>query len=184
MIAWKPYCKIGDICRLGAFEIQAAKAGGIARQEAREAARSATVRRKGDATREGNIKIHVDGFAGELAFCRLHNCWPDLSIGRTEPGDAVCAGGIVVDVKTRDQDWDLIVMPGKRGYDDAVDVFALMIGSFPGPYKFAGVMGRTELIQDHRIRRLGNGKESYLAKQSELVDLSTWYVAQRARPAA
>jgi hypothetical protein len=50
-----------------------------------------------------------------------------------------------------------------------VDFYALMTGTFPGPYTFRGVIAKEHIIQPHKLGLLC-GYKSYMAEQSELTD--------------
>jgi len=108
----------------------------------------------------------LEGIAAEIAFAKMHNCYPDLEIGHRPPDDCMLHSGRSVDVKaTRHAAGKLIAVRWKT---ESVDSFALMIGSFPS-YRFAGMMTAKELLSADRLGTLPGGKVvSYLANQSEL----------------
>jgi hypothetical protein len=174
VIKWRPFPKIGATYRLNPVERWLAEHIGAERQNARVGAESKNVRRNPAVSDQD---MHRNGMGGELAFCALHNCYPDLTIGSTRAEDDMVAGGILVDVKARPAQWhDLPIMPEKgQGSAESVDVYALMIGEFPGPYRFAGVIGRAEAVNDSHFSPNGlKHGPVWLVKQSELIDLNTW----------
>lgn len=99
--------------------------------------------------------IELEGVAGELAFCKLFNVMPDMSVGarsaidKTDKGDALVEN-TTVDVKTtRKRDTKLIVGQNKK-YND-VELYALMLGEFPN-YTFLGFTSKKFLMQDINLR--------------------------------
>lgn len=111
----------------------------------------------------------LEGFGGEMAFCKLFNVYPDLKVQvtnqQTDTGDCVLPNGKVIDVKTtKYKNGKLLAAKWKTCED--IDAYALMVGTFPS-YKFMGFMSRQELLQDSRLTNLGHG-EGYAAHQSEL----------------
>jgi hypothetical protein len=103
----------------------------------------------------------------------MFNVYPDLtvqvrsSIDGTDQGDAVLRDGRTVDVKsTRYFTGRLLAVRWKK---QNVDLFALMIGTFP-TYTFKGFMKSEELLKEERIGNLGHGN-GYIAQQHELKDL-------------
>lgn len=120
--------------------------------------------------------IDLEGFAAEIAFCQIHNSYPYVEIvtrGPLPDWDVIVADGITVEVKSTTYKTGKLLLPvGKE--NDSVDVYALMIGSFPGPYYLKGFMGHDELIRPERIAEQRRG-QAYEATQQELIDLADWY---------
>lgn len=129
----------------------------------------------------GNAKIgsqsdevtDLEGFAAEMAFCKLFNVYPDFSVqprssvAGEDDGDARLRDGRSVDVKgTKYPNGKLVAVPWKK---PQVDLFALMVGSFP-KYEFKGFMRRDDLLQTARLGTLGYGP-TYIAAQKELQPL-------------
>jgi hypothetical protein len=110
----------------------------------------------------------LEGVAGEVAFCKLFNLYPDFSIQvRASCDDKADANlcGLLIDVKTTMyRSGKLLAAIWKT--DSKADVFALMTGEFPN-YVFCGFMDRTELLRPERIGNLGHG-DTYIAEQIEL----------------
>ena len=119
------------------------------------------------------VTIDLEGVAGELAFCKMFNLYPDLDTDRMPPYpefDAVLRDGWTVDVKTtRYGDGKLLVDVRKGRKVDGVDFYCLMTGEFPGPYVFRGFMAKSILVRTERVR-LMRGHEAYVAEQGELED--------------
>lgn len=119
--------------------------------------------------------VDLEGIAGEIAFCKLFNVYPDLDTDREPPHpiyDAVIPPppGFRIDVKTTKYDTGKLLVDARKGKKtDGVDFYALMTGSFPGPYTFRGFIAREQIIQPHKLGLLC-GYKSYMAEQSELTD--------------
>ena len=110
----------------------------------------------------------LEGIGGEVAFCKLFNLYPDISIevrsSKTDKGDAVL-NGLVIDVKTtKYKKGRLLAAPWKEA---SVDLYALMIGQIDTGYYFKGFMSYSELVKDERLLDLGHG-QGYAAEQHEL----------------
>lgn len=145
----------------------------LAVQEAAEgrhrACRSASVP-NGRRNPAGDLATDLEGLAGEFAFCRLFNVYPDFVIGVRPPFDATLPGGWRVDVKTTSHEHGcLLVLPGHL----TADVYALMIGTFPGSYSFRGFALRAD-VEAAPIEDPGYGAAHRL-RQAELVVFDrTW----------
>jgi len=118
--------------------------------------------------------VDLEGIAGELAFCRLFNVYPDIDTDREPPHplyDAVIPPppGFRIDVKTTKYETGKLLVDARKGSKtDSVDFYVLMTGSFPGPYTYRGMIARETIIAPHRIEII-KGYRSYVAIQSELV---------------
>jgi hypothetical protein len=118
---------------------------------------------------ESDEYIDLEGFAGELAFCKIFNVFPDLEIfSRTSSedfGDATYLNK-QIDIKTTSHRHGRLI--ATRWTKNNVQAYALMVGEFP-EYEFKGFMSKKEFIKEDRIDNLGKGK-LYLAYQNELVE--------------
>jgi hypothetical protein len=117
--------------------------------------------------KQSDEETDLEGIAAEIAFCKLMNVFPDLSIytrnSSQDDGD-VTVNGFRVDVKTtKYHTGRLVAVPWKK---PNVDYFALIVGSFP-TYELKGFMRSEELLTKSRLKDLGYGKV-YAASQSEL----------------
>ena len=113
---------------------------------------------------QSNEQTDLEGIAAEIAFCKMHNVYPDLNINARPAADCVLPNGLSVDVKaTRYDTGRLLAVRWKK---TNVDMFALMVGEFPS-YRYAGAMAAVELLRDERLRDFGHGL-GYAADQSEL----------------
>ncbi len=119
---------------------------------------------------QSNEMTDLEGFAGELAFCKMFNIYPDLTVkvnrSAEDKGDCILYGK-TVDVKTtKYKTGKLLAAIWKVHY---IDLYALMIGEFP-VYIFKGFMKAEELLKIERLQNLGHG-EGYVAHQLELIEL-------------
>jgi len=122
-------------------------------------------------TQEATVQIDLDGYGGELAFCRLFNIYPDFTVHLRstgeDKGDAKLPCGLAVDVKsTKYKNGNLITGIWK---DDNTDLYALMVGEFP-TYTFMGFMRKEDLRREGRVGDLGYGP-TYIAPQEDLTEL-------------
>ena len=113
---------------------------------------------------QSNEQTDLEGIAAEIAFCKMHNVYPDLNINARPAADCVLPNGLSVDVKaTRYDSGRLLAVRWKK---TNVHMFALMVGEFPS-YRYAGAMSAVELLREERLRDFGHGL-GYAADQSEL----------------
>ena len=120
---------------------------------------------------QSNEDTDLEGIGGELAFCKLFNTYPDLSVETrsslkgSDNADAV-KDGKTIDIKTtKYENGKLVAAPWKK-QGKKPDYFALMTGTFP-VYTFRGFMKSDELLKDSRLGSLGHGPTD-IALQSEL----------------
>jgi len=123
---------------------------------------------------ESSATIDLEGVCGEMAFCKLFNVYPDLDTDRPPPHplyDCVLSDGSRIDVKTTKYESGKLLVDTRKGArkTGGVDFYALMIGSFPGPYSFRGFIAKAEMIRPGRIGLLC-GNKSYMAEQRELFE--------------
>ena len=114
-------------------------------------------------------QMNLNGFGGELAFCRLCGVEFDSSTNQKEnhfnKEDAILKDGTTVDVKnTVYPNGKLLVRTGKER--KRVDIYALVIGTFP-VFKFSGWASYENIIRQELIRDLGGG-DSYCLPQNSL----------------
>lgn len=115
---------------------------------------------------QSDWETDLNGIGAELAFAKLLNVYPDMSIGVRRGGsDCRSARGNRIDVKaTQYQSGRLLAVKGKRPSD--ADIYVLMVGRFP-TYRWAGWATAQELIREDNITDLGHGP-TYALSQSEL----------------
>ena len=109
----------------------------------------------GKLSQQSDAEIDLDGVGAELAFCRLMNLYPDLSLNLRAGGADCTWAGRSLDVKqTRYQSGRLIAIRKKAS--NPCDLYALMIGAFP-TYRFAGMATSEQLFAAERLHDLGRG---------------------------
>ena len=118
-----------------------------------------------------DFDVDLQGFGGEMAFCKLFNVYPDFQIGarsaETDSGDCTVSG-LRIDVKTRRRhDGDLLVNVTKK---PTVFAYALMTGTFP-EFTYRGVCLAFSVFKEERIIQMPTYK-SYRVFQHELCMLS------------
>lgn len=141
----------------------------LALAKQRHAANRAAGIRNAKRGRQSDEETDLEGIGAEVAFCKLFNVYPDLSIeprkADQDEGDCKLKDGRGVDVKaTQYKTGKLIAVPWKK---HNAPLFALMIGKFP-KYAFKGFMPSEDLLREERIGSLGYGP-TYIAQQEELV---------------
>lgn len=106
------------------------------------------------------------GACGELAFCKLANVYPDMTVSPRQGGvDCTMPSGTTVDVKTiRSARHNLLKRPSKG---ECADVFVLMLRATEYEYTYLGYATKSELVQPGRLTDLSHGP-TYLVGQQEL----------------
>jgi hypothetical protein len=122
---------------------------------------------------ESAATVDLEGMCGEIGFCKLFNVYPDMDVDRMPPHplhDCILSNGMRVDVKTTKYENGKLLVDARKGKKtDGVDLYALMVGSFPGPYTFRGFIAKEKLIKPEKIG-LMCGYKSYMAEQWELTE--------------
>ena len=118
-----------------------------------------------------DIEMMMEGFCGELAFCKIFGTKPDFTTdprkSRDDDGDTVY-NSKNIDVKTTKVFGGSLQAP--KWTDSNVDAYALMHGSFKehnAGFVFKGFMTKKEFIRPERLGTLGHGL-TYLADYLEL----------------
>jgi hypothetical protein len=117
------------------------------------------------ASRKTNQEIEEMGTRSEIAFCKLMNCYPDLSY-HPRKGSADCViNGVAIDIKTTKlQEGKLLVTPKKK-YDGGIDMFVLMTG-LDRKFTYRGWMDSAS-VYERELSDLGYGP-TYVINQKEL----------------
>lgn len=120
--------------------------------------------KKGD---QSNEFVDLEGIAGEIAFCKIHNLYPDLEVKvtnqDTDIGDCIY-NGYQVDVKTTSYNTGKLICALWK--NNEIDLYALMVGTFPN-YEFRGFAYDWELKREENIINLGRG-DLYALTQDKL----------------
>jgi hypothetical protein len=102
---------------------------------------------------------YINAFGAEVAFCKLHNLFPNAAIDGFEVWDCLMHDGKKMNVKqTISMDHNLLI--ARKINLDYADYYSLMIGTFP-QYLFAGWVESRSVIQDRWLA-------SYLPKPAYL----------------
>jgi len=120
--------------------------------------------------RPGNrsgVEVDIDGFGAELAFCKLVNVYPDLSPQPKSGGADCLVVGSYVDVKSRRQPNDDLLVIARPGKQTGIDWYALMIVNWP-TFRFAGAIQTLDLVRQPVVD-LGYGP-TYAVPQNKLSD--------------
>lgn len=127
--------------------------------------RSATVT-NGRVGPQSDHQTDMDGMVAEMAFCRAHNYWPDLSIApRSGSADCIGRDGRRIDIKaTRYRNGKLLAVPGKR--QEPSDIYVLGVVS-DEHVDFIGWASAAELLNDSNLIDLGHGP-TYALPQDRL----------------
>lgn len=113
-----------------------------------------------------DLQINIEGLAGEFAFCKLHNIYPDMSIEQPMPFDCKIDKHVFIEVKTTPyQNGHLVVGKWKREYPVPA-YFALMVGEMP-TYEFKGFFKGSEMFKDENIKDFKYGP-TYAISQDRL----------------
>lgn len=111
------------------------------------------------------IDIDIEGVAGELAFCKMFNVYPDTNTESWADYDLVLLG-FTIDVKTTKYRNGKLIAPYWKKDKKLPDYYALIIGEMPS-YEFIGFIKGEDFINEKHLGDLGHGK-TYIAEQKEL----------------
>jgi hypothetical protein len=121
----------------------------------------------------------IEGFAGEVAFCKIFNIFPDMDIRpvthETDDGDCLW-NGLRIDVKTTHRPEGKLLCSNNKKLG-MVDYYALMTGVFP-MYFYRGVISAEELLVSERMTTL-MPVPAYVADQEELYELTNPQLEKR-----
>jgi hypothetical protein len=115
-------------------------------------------------TPESLYKNNLNSYGAEIAFCKLHNVFPDTDYTVRHVEDAT-VNGRTVDVKsTRNPSGNMNVKQLDK--KERPDVYALVTGDFP-TYEYVGYMTTEELITEERLKEL-RYNPAWVAEQTDL----------------
>lgn len=122
---------------------------------------------------QSDYEVHLNGFAGEMSFCKIYNIYYGLDDTEFSSYDVILSGS-TIDVKTTIYEHGYLgVNETPRIHKEPPYWYALMTGSFPGPYRLVGFIKASELLTDEHYATSYNGKPfacpRYVAKQNELL---------------
>jgi hypothetical protein len=110
-------------------------------------------------------QTETDSMAAELAFCKMANCYPDLSIGEAPPYDVKLYDGRTVDVKQTPYSNGKLITELKTIKKQA-DIYVLMTGK-DKVYKYVGWAWGGKFLRKRNIGDLGYGP-TFLLEQEHL----------------
>ena len=119
---------------------------------------------------QSSEQTDLDGIAGEFAFCKVANVWPDMTIGARRGGHDAFLDGMSVDVKTTRCPTGHLLATIKKS-TTASDVYVLVIGTVP-EFRIAGWASAAQLLHPENIADFGHGS-SYALSQRQLQPIST-----------
>lgn len=112
-----------------------------------------------------DLQINLDGTAGEFAFCKLKNIYPDMSIEQPMPFDCVIDKHGFIDVKTTNKPHGMLLV-GVWKTRSIPAYYALMVGEMP-TYELKGFFPGPEVFKPENIVNLGYG-DTYGISQDRL----------------
>jgi hypothetical protein len=113
-----------------------------------------------------DLQINLEGTAGEFAFCKLKNVYPDMSIEQPMPFDCFLNEFGFIDVKTTKK-LDGMLLVGKWKSKSIPQYYALMVGKMPY-FEFKGYFPGAEVFKPENIVDLGHG-QTYGISQDRLI---------------
>lgn len=111
-------------------------------------------------------KREYEAMGGEMAFCKLHNLWPEIDPETIGVEDCKLPNNLRVDVKTTDCPTGRLLVKAIAHAEDQ-DVFALMIVKWPH-YRYAGLILAAEMLREERLAPDLKKYPCYAANQNEL----------------
>ena len=118
---------------------------------------------------QSSEQTDLDGIAGEFAFCKVANVWPDMTIGARRGGHDAFLNGMSVDVKTTRCPTGHLLATIKKS-TTASDVYVLVIGTVP-EFRIAGWASAAQLLHPENIADFGHGS-GYALSQRQLQPIS------------
>ena len=111
-------------------------------------------------------KADVAGVAGELAFCKAYNLWPDLDSSGPCTADACLRDGRTVDVKTTPVKGGNLIANHKPHKTDLM----VLVEADGHDFHIIGFI-QTEQVQQDRNLEPMHGRLVYKVAREELIDL-------------
>ena len=145
---------LGDSVSLSVIEIAIAKKLGAQRYETNRANGIKNIK----VGNQSNEFTDINGMAGEIAFGKLFNLYPDFETDHHPIQDFIYKEKSL-DVKTTHYENGNLIAPISKSKDKQCELYALMIGNykeFPEFY-FKGFAKKEELFRESSIKDLGHG---------------------------
>lgn len=113
-----------------------------------------------------DLLINLEGTAGEFAFCKLQNIYPDMTVDHPIPFDCYHRIFGFIDVKTTKKPNGMLLV-GTWKSRSIPNHYALMVGEFP-TYEFKGFFLGEEVFKPENLVDLGHG-DTYGIPQDRLI---------------
>jgi len=104
---------------------------------------------------QSSEQTDLDGIAGEFAFCKAMNLWPDMTIGARSGGHDAALGALSIDVKTTRHASGHLLATTKKS-DNASDVYVLVIGTI-SEFRVVGWASSAMLFHQDNLSDFGHG---------------------------
>ena len=111
-------------------------------------------------------KADVAGVAGELAFCKAYNLWPDLDSSGPCTADACLRDGRTVDVKTTPVKGGNLIANHKPHKTDLM----VLVEADANDFHIIGFIPTEQVVQDRNLEPM-HGRLVYKVAREELIDL-------------
>jgi len=120
---------------------------------------------------QSNAFTDINAMAGEIAFCKMFNRYPDMSVDE-HPVYDVLMFGCTVDVKTTRYDSGKLLATLKCA-GKPCDYYSLMVGDYTksNNFDYRGSTTGHELFSKNNIGSLGYG-DTYIINQSNLREVT------------
>lgn len=105
---------------------------------------------------QSDEETDLEGIAAEIAYCKIHNLYPDMQLEKREAADCYSFEHGSIDVKGTTRPNGHLLVRLQKVQKGAVDTYALMIGRFPS-YRFAGWEYAKNVLRDETIKDFGHG---------------------------
>ena len=118
-----------------------------------------------------DLSMHVEGFAAELAFCKVVGVYPDLDTTPRRGGiDCTLLSGETVDVKTTRYESGCLITPVSKGrLEEHADIAVLVITHKRHRYSVVGWVPMSKLLAPATVRPFGpRGVPTHVVEQGEL----------------
>jgi hypothetical protein len=121
-------------------------------------------RRRDDS--KSSLDLHIEGYGGEMAFCKHHNIFPDFKTTPQKGGHDCILCGFLFDVKAVAPGRNMAATSNKES--ETSQFYALVICEWP-KYTIVGFTSAGRLLVPERLKVLKKGcPASYFMYASEL----------------
>jgi hypothetical protein len=118
-------------------------------------------------TKQTIREINLDGSAGEIAFAKMMNLYPNLYTEAPQKKADYVVNTTKVEIKTsRWETAHLLLDKSQVSFD--IDLYVLLIGTMANGFKFAGAITKKDFVIEENYRKFKTGNFSYNLPQSEL----------------